>query len=78
MNPELLIMQAQIDTLRRQLNDMQNANLMTPEFIRSIQKVASPNLAALSDVLITSPLDGQVLKYNAGLHLWINDTDEIV
>lgn len=66
-------MQAQIESLQRQINNMQNDNLMTPSFIRSIQRVASPSLSSLADVLLTSPSNGQVLKYNGTK--WINDTD---
>ena len=41
----------------------------------SITFSSDPALTDLSDVTITSPTDGQVLKYNAGTGQWINGTD---
>lgn len=41
----------------------------------SITFSSDPALTDLSDVTITSPTDGQVLKYNAGTGQWVNGTD---
>lgn len=41
----------------------------------SITFASDPALTDLSDVTITSPTDGQVLKYNATTSQWVNGTD---
>lgn len=41
----------------------------------SITFASSPALTELSDVTLTAPSDGQVLKYNSATSQWINGTD---
>jgi len=41
----------------------------------SITFASSPSLTELSDVTLTTPSDGQVLKYNSATSQWINGTD---
>jgi plastocyanin len=41
----------------------------------SVTFASSPSLTELSDVTLTTPSDGQVLKYNSATSQWINGTD---
>jgi hypothetical protein len=41
---------------------------------RADQRIAAANITALNDVVIASPSNGQVLKYNGSQ--WVNDTDD--
>ncbi len=77
MSPE----QAQIKELQQQVKlltdfmfSFNSAAQMSPQVQDTIQRVANNiSLASLSDVSISAPSNGQVLKYNGTV--WVNGTD---
>jgi frataxin-like iron-binding protein CyaY len=75
MTPELTQALARITVLENQLKQFQNAAELDPQIQRTILAVVGGlnTLDSLSDVVLISPTNGQVLKYNGST--WVNDTD---
>jgi hypothetical protein len=75
MTPELTQALARITVLENQLKQFQNAEELDPQIQRTILAVVGGlnTLDSLSDVVLISPTNGQVLKYNGST--WVNDTD---
>lgn len=46
-----------------------------PEFGRTLAGSTARNLWQLQDVILTSPTNGQVIKYDSTLRAWVNGTD---
>jgi hypothetical protein len=61
--------------LENQLKQFQSVAELDPQIQRTILAVVGglKTLDSLSDVVLTSPTNGQALKYNGSN--WINDTD---
>jgi hypothetical protein len=80
MTPDLIKkideMQIEINQLKAQLAQFQNVAELDPQIQRTIIAVVGAlniSLDSLNDVVITTPSNGQVLKYN-GTN-WVNGTD---
>ena len=79
MSPE----QKQINELKQQVKRLTDFMLsfdsvptVSPQITKTIQVIAgNATLAGLTDVVLTSPSNGQVLKYNGTV--WINGTDNV-
>jgi uncharacterized protein YigA (DUF484 family) len=75
MTPELAQALERITVLENQLKQFQNVAELDPQIQRTIIAVvgALNTLDSLSDVVISTPSVGQVLKYDGAN--WVNGTD---
>ena len=80
MSPEQLRIQElerQVKILTDFMMSFESSAQLDPNIQLTIRRVAgNVTLAGLSDVVLSSPTNGQVLKYN-GTN-WYNGTDEVV
>lgn len=69
-------LEKQVAELTRWAEQFQNAAQVDAQIARTIRTIATGALlSGLSDVSLSSPSNGQVLKYNGSV--WVNGTDNV-